>query len=85
MYNGVEHPSIGPLSIAVPGELAGLEHLHKTYGKLAWEECLRPAIDLCENGWVVSEDLYEVSWLIDAERGLTAILSVVIVFALHRR
>ena len=41
----------------VPGELRGLEHLHKGYGILPWSGLIQPAIDLARNGFVVSQDL----------------------------
>lgn len=44
----------GGLAIAVPGELKGLEELHKKYGKLSWEEIVQPVIELAENGYKVN-------------------------------
>ncbi|KAK3168404.1 hypothetical protein OEA41_004851 [Lepraria neglecta] len=41
----------------VPGELRGLEHLHKGYGKLPWAQVMQPAIDVARNGFTVSQDL----------------------------
>jgi hypothetical protein len=55
--------AIGPLSVAVPGEIAGLAHLHKKYGKLTWAECLAPAIKLCDEGFELNRDLWDVSFL----------------------
>jgi gamma-glutamyltranspeptidase/glutathione hydrolase len=41
----------------VPGELRGLEHLHKGCGKLPWSTVLCPAINLARNGFLVTQDL----------------------------
>ena len=36
----------GGLAVAIPGELRGLELLHKKYGSLPWEQLVTPAINL---------------------------------------
>lgn len=41
----------------VPGELRGVEHLHKMYGKLSWAHVLTPAINLARYGFLVNQDL----------------------------
>ncbi len=41
----------GPLSAAIPGEIAGFEHLAKHYGKLPLVTSLQPAIEAAENGF----------------------------------
>ena len=41
----------------VPGELRGLEHLHKNYGKLPWAVIMKPAIDVARYGFAVTQDL----------------------------
>ncbi len=41
----------GPLAIAVPGELAGLAHLHEKWGKLAWQDLFEDAIQYAEQGF----------------------------------
>ena len=45
------------LAIGVPGVLKLLENTHKKYGKLNWNELLKPAIKLAENGFKVSSRL----------------------------
>ena len=41
----------------VPGELRGLEYLHKNYGFLPWPKVLAPAISIARYGFTVSHDL----------------------------
>ena len=41
----------------VPGEIRGLEHLHKGYGKLPWPKVMQPAIDVARGGFKVTQDL----------------------------
>ncbi|KGN60559.1 glutathione hydrolase 3 [Cucumis sativus] len=45
---------IGPLSIAVPGEIAGLHEAWLRYGRLAWKSLFEPAIRLAKGGFVIS-------------------------------
>ncbi|RDW79988.1 putative gamma-glutamyltranspeptidase 1 [Coleophoma cylindrospora] len=47
----------GGLASGVPGELRGLERLHKNYGSLPWKYLMQPAIKLARYGFRVSEDL----------------------------
>ena len=44
-------------SSGVPGELRGLEYLHKHYGILPWAHIMKPAIDVARNGFKVTQDL----------------------------
>ncbi|KAJ4354499.1 uncharacterized protein N0V89_006236 [Didymosphaeria variabile] len=58
MYHGNLNGSVfGGMAVGVPGELRGLEYLHKRYGKLGWDEVMRPAIELAEGGFEVGTDL----------------------------
>ena len=41
----------GPLAAAIPGEIAGFEHLAKHYGNLPLSVSLQPAIEAAENGF----------------------------------
>ncbi|XP_048334514.2 glutathione hydrolase 1 isoform X1 [Ziziphus jujuba] len=48
----------GGLSIAVPGELAGLDKAWKKYGKLPWKRLVKPAERLARLGFKVSPYLH---------------------------
>lgn len=50
----------GGLSVAVPSEIKGLWELHKTFGKLKWKDLLKPVIELCKTGSLVSKYLENV-------------------------
>ncbi len=43
-------PTLGAVTVSVPGALAGWWALHQRYGKLPWAELFQPAIEACENG-----------------------------------
>ena len=45
------------ISSAVPGELRGLEYLHRNYGSLSWSDVLLPAVKVARYGFPVSPDL----------------------------
>ncbi|EKG14697.1 Gamma-glutamyltranspeptidase [Macrophomina phaseolina MS6] len=58
MYNNDTDLSIyGGLASGVPGELRGLEYLHKHYGKLPWKDLVMPAVKVARYGFRVTEDL----------------------------
>ncbi|OTA57429.1 gamma-glutamyltranspeptidase [Hypoxylon sp. EC38] len=58
MYNNNTNLSLyGGLASGVPGELRGLEYLHRNYGKLSWACVMAPAIKLAREGFEVTEDL----------------------------
>jgi gamma-glutamyltranspeptidase/glutathione hydrolase len=48
---------VGGLASGIPGELRGLEHLHKKFGSLPWKQLIQPAIKLARYGFNVTEDL----------------------------
>ncbi|KAK3387190.1 gamma-glutamyltranspeptidase [Podospora didyma] len=58
MYEKDRDASVyGGLAVGIPGELRGLECLHKKYGVLPWSTVVRPAIRVARGGFQVSEDL----------------------------
>lgn len=46
----------GYLAVATPGTVAGLYEVHRRYGKLSWNEVMKPAIALAQNGFILSPE-----------------------------
>lgn len=44
-----------PLGVGVPGSVHGIYELHRRFGKLAWRELLKPAVEMALNGFVLTE------------------------------
>ncbi|KAF9883982.1 hypothetical protein FE257_002423 [Aspergillus nanangensis] len=55
----------GGLASGVPGEVRGLEYLHRKYGSLPWATLMRPAINTARQGFPVTEDLVRYMGLAD--------------------
>lgn len=51
---------IGYGAIGTPGTLAGLGELHRRFASLPWAALLQPAIDLANNGFLVSPELSQM-------------------------
>lgn len=49
----------GSLAVATPGLVKGIWEVHRKYGRLSWDECLKPAIKLAREGFPLYEQLYE--------------------------
>ncbi|KTF14518.1 gamma-glutamyltransferase [Pseudoalteromonas sp. 10-33] len=49
---------VGGRSVGVPGVLHAFANAHKQYGVLPWDELFKPAIELAEQGFVVSPRLH---------------------------
>lgn len=47
---------VGGLAVGVPGELRGLDEVHKRWGKVSWEKLVQPVADLAR-GWAIDREL----------------------------
>lgn len=45
----------GALSVAVPGEVAGMKMVHQKYGSLAWSSLFDRPVQLCQEGFIVDK------------------------------
>ena len=45
---------VGGLAVGVPGAVAGIKAMHEKWGSLPWETLAQPAIDLAQNGYIVT-------------------------------
>ncbi|KAM3235940.1 glutathione hydrolase 1 isoform X1 [Capsicum annuum] len=71
MYAGnAAQKASGVLSIAVPGEIAGLYKAWKQYGKLPWRRLVRPAAHLAHSGFKISPYLH--MQMVRSESGIMA-------------
>lgn len=55
--NNVDASLHGGLASGVPGQLRGLEYIHRHYGSLSWEDVVQPAVNVARHGFRISEDL----------------------------
>lgn len=54
--------SNGSLSVGVPGEIKGYLRAHEKFGKLQWSELVQPSIELCEEGYPITDHQYSSSF-----------------------
>ncbi|MEH2356565.1 gamma-glutamyltransferase [Nostoc sp.] len=47
----------GYLAVGTPGTVAGLYEVHRRYGKLSWQEVMKPAIALAKDGFILGNML----------------------------
>src|SRR5439155_3637048 len=47
-------PRIGSLSVSVPGMLAGVEAMHRSFGRLPWHDLFAEAIAFARGGFAVT-------------------------------
>src|SRR5215472_10956676 len=47
-------PRIGPMSVSVPGMLAGLETMHRDFGRLPWPDLFAEAIFYARDGFAAT-------------------------------
>ncbi|KAH9509279.1 Gamma-glutamyltranspeptidase 1 [Bulinus truncatus] len=70
--------AIGPLSIAVPGEIKGYWYAHQKYGHLSWSDLFQPSIQYAEEGFPVPIGLHKA--LIEGESFIKTEPSLKVVF-----
>jgi gamma-glutamyltranspeptidase/glutathione hydrolase len=56
---------IGPASVAVPGAVAGLEAVHRRFGRLPWRVLLEPAIEMARGGVELTRAQAHIHGLLD--------------------
>ncbi|HEY0417785.1 MAG TPA: gamma-glutamyltransferase [Gaiellaceae bacterium] len=56
---------IGEPSCAVPGAAAGLEAIHREFGRLPWHEVLAPAIELARDGVTITREQAHLHAILD--------------------
>ena len=55
-HHNIQGSLFGGLASGVPGEVRGLEYIHRKYGRLEWKTVMAPAIELAREGFMVSAD-----------------------------
>lgn len=51
----VDKSLYGHLAAGVPGSVDGMVQAHRKYGKLSWKDVVQPAVDLAQNGFILTE------------------------------
>jgi gamma-glutamyltranspeptidase / glutathione hydrolase len=57
--------NVGPPTVAVPGNVLGLETAHRAHGSLPWRELLQPAIELARGGVKITPEQGYLHAIID--------------------
>lgn len=50
---------VGYRAIATPGTLAGLDAVHRRFGRVSWAELMQPAIEIARSGFSVRPNLFD--------------------------
>ena len=64
-------PRVGPLSVSVPGTLAGLDLMHRRFGRLPWRDLFAEAIGFARDGFAATRayshfaDEYRATLMVD--------------------
>ncbi len=58
----------GYLAVGTPGTVAGMYEVHRRYGKLSWQEVVKPAIELAKNGFTLNRRLSWRSMQVNSNR-----------------
>lgn len=53
----------GPLAVGVPGSIAGLAELHRSFGRLSWSDLVWPSVERAQKGVSVDPNWARISWL----------------------
>ena len=48
--------TLGHLAVGIPGSVDGMVVAHEKYGTMAWEKLVQPAIDLAQNGFLLTKN-----------------------------
>jgi gamma-glutamyltranspeptidase/glutathione hydrolase len=66
----------GPLSIGVPGDIAGLAEALKRFGTMKFQDVAAPTIAMARNGWHLSPHLArEIAWASKKVKGSPALIA----------
>lgn len=57
MFNSSKDSLSGGLATAIPGEISGFWMAHRLAGRLPWKKLFEPVIEMCANGFQVSNTL----------------------------